>query len=183
MRKQNKSHEDSIQENLDVWCFEVGTNFENYSIEAAQKFIKYIGTEAVSDLGCGDGAATKVFVANGNPTTAVDINPDKLDKIEGAKKVETDFLTYLSKPVGNVFLHHSLEHYAYPEKVLSLLAKNVKKGAYCYIAVPKNDNPHSVHHVAFDSADELIPEGFEVIDISESDTPTWPEFAVITRKI
>lgn len=178
----NISPEESIRQNLDTWCFEVGSQFEEYSVKSAERFLKYIKKQAVIDLGSGDGAATRVFIENGNPTTAVDINQDKLDKIIGAKKVQADFVSFLSKPVDNLFFHHALEHCPNPDEVLELIGKHLKKDKYCYIAVPKNDHPHSVHHVAFESLDEIIPPGLEIIEGGESDNPTWPEYFVIAKK-
>lgn len=177
----NITHDESIQQNLEGWCFEVGSEYENYSIAAANLFIEYIGTKPVIDLGSGDGAATKVFVANGNKTTAVDINSEKLNRIEGAKLVQTDFMSFLSKPLDNIFLHHSLEHYVNYQDVLDAIASHLKKGSYCYIAVPKGDTPHSVHHVAFESVDEICPPGLEVIECTESEKP-WPQYYAITKK-
>lgn len=182
-RKQELTHDESIQDNLDKWCLEVGTVFEGHSVKAANKFLEYIKNSPVVDLGSGDGAGTNVFVKNGNPTTAVDINPEKLINIKGAKLQLTDFLGYLKKPVDNVFCHHALEHYVDYEKVLEAIGKWLKKGSYCYIAVPKNDEPHSVHHVAFDSHKELIPPKTEIIEYGESDDMSWPEYYVIVRKI
>lgn len=181
-RKQELTHQESIQDNLEKWCFEVGTIYENHSIKAATKFIKYIKKSPVVDLGAGDGAGTGVFIKNSNHTTAVDINPEKLMKIKGATLELTDFLGYLKKPVDNIFCHHALEHYVDYEKVLKAIGKWLKKGCYCYIAVPKNDTPHSVHHVAFDSYKEIIPPNTELIEHGESDDMAWPEYYVIVRK-
>lgn len=183
MRKLNVNTQQSINENLETWCFEVGTHYESYSKHAAERFISYIGNSPVVDLGAGDGAATKVFVANGNKTTAVDINAEKLGKIKGAKVVQADFVSYLSKPVDNVFMHHSLEHCPNPEEVLALISKWLKKGCYCFIAVPKDDTPHSVHHVAFDSVDEIQPPGLELVESIISNEKEWKQYIVIARKV
>lgn len=176
----NISPEDSIQQNLDGWCLEVGSAYEKYSVKSAKKFIEYIGREPVVDLGSGDGAGTRVFVENGNPTIAVDINPTKLEKIKGAELVNEDFLTFLNKPVDNIFMHHSLEHFVNYQEVLDRIAEYLK--GYCYIAVPRGDHLHSVHHVAFESVEEIIPPGLEVVESGESDDSEWPEFWVIARK-
>lgn len=180
-QKVNITHQESIDQNLETWCYEVGTHYEEYSKVAAQRFIKYIRKGNVVDLGSGDGAATNVFVNNGNKTVAVDINPEKLMKIKGAKLELTDFLGYLKKSVDNIFCHHALEHYVDYEKVIAAIGKYLKKGCYCYIAVPKGDKPHSVHHVAFESLDEITPKGLEVIEAVETNDP-WPEYYVIARK-
>lgn len=182
MKTSDISKEQSIKENLDGFCFEVGSSYERYSVEAANKFIEFIGTKPVADLGCGDGAATNVFVANGNKVTAVDINPAKLNRIKGATLVNEDFETFLSKPVDNIFLHHSLEHYVDPQAVLNKISKHLKSGSYCYIAVPKGDCVHSVHHVAFESVEEILPPELEIVETGESDEVTWPQYYTITRK-
>lgn len=182
MKTSALSHDKSIQENLDVFCYEVGSQFEKYSIKAANRFLQYIGKNPVVDLGSGDGAATKVFVANGNKVTAVDINPDKLSKITDAKTVQKDYVSFLSKPVDNVFLHHSLEHYVDSNKVLRLISKWLKPGCYCYIAVPRKGELYSVHHTVFESIAEIKPPGLKVVESLEDTDLTWPEYCVIARK-
>lgn len=182
MKKSDITPEQSIQHNLDVYCFEVGSDYEKYAVRSAERFIEHIGNKPVIDLGCGDGAATRVFVKNGNKTTAVDINTDKLDKIEGAQTIEDNFINYLSKPVGNLFLHHSLEHYVEPEKVLELIGKNLKKGSYCFIAVPYGGEVHSVHHVVFESIEEITPPNTTVVDSWIDKNEGWPEIGIIVRK-
>lgn len=175
--------EDSIQENLNTWCFEVGTEYEEYSRQSVARFIKYIGKETVIDLGAGDGAATNHFAKNGNKVIAVDINPHKLSEIKTAWHiVKQDFVTYLSKPIQHhIFMHHALEHCIDYDTVLELIGKNLAKGKYCYIAVPKDDTPHSVHHVAFDNAEELVPPNLEVIELIAHNQPQ-KEYIAITRK-
>lgn len=174
--------ENSIEENLNTWCFEVGTEFEEYSRKSVEKFINFIGKETVIDLGAGDGAATNHFAKNGNKVIAVDINAHKLAEIKTAwRVVEADFVTYLSKPIKHhIFMHHALEHCIDYNKVLELIGKNLAKGKYCYIAVPKDDEPHSVHHVAFDSAEELIPTGLDTIELIAQDEPQ-KEYVAITK--
>lgn len=182
MIKADITPEQSIQENLEIYCLEVGSDYEKYAVRSAEKFIEYIGKEPVVDLGCGDGAASKVFFENGNNVIAVDINPIKLDKNEWATTVQADFIEYLSKPVGNLFLHHSLEHYVEPEKVLELIGKNLKKGSYCFIAVPYGGEVHSVHHVVFEDANELVPPNTKVIDAWIDEDEGWPEVGIIVQK-
>lgn len=155
------TEEESIRQNLENWCFEVGTTFEAGAKESARLFLEYIGKEPVVDLGCGDGAAISVFTENGNKVTAVDINPEKLNKVQGAKKVQQDFLTFLTKPVDNIFMHHSLEHFVNYEEVLKRISKHTK--GYCLIAVPNNDHVHSVHHVQFETVDDIIPPNMEQV--------------------
>lgn len=183
MKISDISAEDSIEQNLNTWCFEVGSVFEQYSIKSAHRFLPYIKKKPVIDLGAGDGAATKVFIENGNKVTAVDINQSKLDKIQGGTVVKEDFLTFLSKPVDSIFFHHALEHFSKPQKVLDAIGKHLKKGCYAYIAVPKGDTPHSVHHVAFESVEELVPSNTEIIESGEVSTGEWPEYWVIVRKV
>lgn len=178
----NLTPDESIKQNLETWCFEVGTHFEGYSIAAANEFIKYIGKQRVADVGAGDGAATKVFRKNGNPTVAVDINVHKLAEIGGETEV-ADFITYLSKPLDNIFMHHSLEHYSDPATVLRILGDNLKQGKHFYIAVPKGDSLHSVHHAVFESLDELYPPRTEILEAREDNDTHWPQYVVIGKKL
>jgi SAM-dependent methyltransferase len=182
-RTTNITPDDSIQQNLDTWCFEVGGEYEAYSQLSADRFIQHIGKETVIDLGSGDGAATNYFAKNGNKVIAVDINTHKLAEIKTAwHVVKDDFVHYLSKPIKHhLFMHHALEHTIEYQKVLDLIGKNLAKGKYCYIAVPKDDEPHSVHHVAFDSPEEIIPTGLTLIESIAHDEP-WKEYITITRK-
>lgn len=183
VRTLNNTPEEAMQGNLNTWCLEVGSEYEKYSRQSAEKLIKYIGTKPVVDLGAGDGAGTKRFVENGNPVTAVDINADKLNRIEGAMTVEQDIVSYLDQPLENIFMHHVLEHIPNWEEVLYLISEHLKKGRYCLIAVPKDDTPHSVHYVAFDSWGEIAPEGLELIEHWEtSDSAIWQEYGIIARK-
>lgn len=149
----------SIKDNLKYWCYEVDTVFENHTIELAKMYRDYIVGKEVVDLGSGDGAANKGF--KGLTITAVDINQDKLDKNTAQHKICQDFITYLEgvDAIPNLFMCHTLEHFIEPEKVLNLLNKKVTKSIF--IAVPARDSPSSVHHVAFDSVDELILPDFE----------------------
>ena len=183
MIKSNTSPSDAIKENLETFCFEVGTEFEQYSKVQAARFVEFIGTKPVTDLGAGDGAGTGYFVINGNPVTAVDINPDKLDKIDGAMTVCRDIVSYLEASDGeaNIFMHHVLEHIPNYEEVLSLISKKLNKGGYALIAVPKGDEPHSVHYVQFDDPSEIIPEGLTVVDSWSADGG-WPELGIIARR-
>lgn len=183
-RKLDIDYKESVRQNLNEWCFEVGTEYERYSREAAEKFIEYIGKQSVVDLGAGDGAATKVFLENGNKVIAVDINKEKLSKIDQrADIICQDIKEYMKFVVlKNVFLHHTLEHIVDYQEILDQIGKKLVKGGYCYIAVPKDDKPHSVHHVAFDSIEELCPPGLEVVEQYESNVPYWKQYVVIARK-
>lgn len=181
MKKINLTKEESLDRASGGGIFEVGSDYERYSVTSAKRFIEYIGKKPVVDMGSGDGAGTQVFVANGNPTTAVDINKTKLKRVKGAELVHTDFVSFLNKPVENIFMHHALEHYVDPEAVLQLISKHLKPGRYCYIAVPKNDEPHSSHHVAFESVEEIAPPGLKVIDSGETEGE-WEEYYVICQQ-
>lgn len=174
--------EESIQQNKETWCMEVGSEFEKYSQLSVDIFVKFIGKNPVVDLGAGDGAGTNAFLKNGNKVVAVDINPEKLACIKG-KTVEMDIKSYLNgvKSVDNVFMHHVLEHIVNYQDILDLIALKLKKGGYAFIAVPKDDHVHSVHHVAFSSYEEIVPPGLEVVERWESSDP-WPEYGVIVRK-
>lgn len=170
----------SIDDNLLVWCYEVDTVFENHTIELAKEYRKYIVGDEVVDFGSGDGAANKGF--KGLKITAVDINPDKLDKNTAQTKVCQDFITYLEgvKSIPNLFMSHTLEHFVDPESVLALLDKKVTKSIF--IAVPARDFPNSVHHVAFDSVDEITLPSFKVKKAEERQHADLYEFIFIGVK-
>jgi SAM-dependent methyltransferase len=177
------THDESIKENLEEWCYELETDYKQYSESAAKEFLDYVGKRVVVDLGGGDGAGANVFIANGNKVTVVDINQKKLDRVEGAATVCQDFLEFLSKPVGNLFIHHALEHYPDYEEVLKRIGKYLRPGCYCYIAVPAGDHLHSVHHVAFDSPEELVPPGLELAASGTRDKGNgWKEHYAITKR-
>lgn len=170
----------SIGDNLRVWCFEVGTIFENHTKDLAKEYRKYIVGDEVVDLGSGDGAANKGF--KGLKITAVDINQDKLDKNTAQTKVCQDFITYLKgvESIPNLFMSHTLEHFVDPESVLKLLDKKVTKSIF--IAVPARDTPNSVHHVAFDSVDEITLPSFTVEKAEERQHADLYEYVFIGVK-
>lgn len=180
MRTSSLTPEETIERASGGGIFEVGSDYEKYSVASANKFIQYIGKKPVVDLGSGDGAGTQVFVANGNKATAVDVNKAKLHRIEGAELVNTDFVSYLNKPVDNIFMHHALEHYSDPPRVLKLISKYIKPGCYCYIAVPRNDTVHDSHFAAFDSLEEIFPPGLEIVESGETEGE-WEEYYVIAK--
>jgi hypothetical protein len=80
--------------------------------------------------------------------------------------------------IPNIFSHHALEHLPNPQDVLNLISKKLKSGGYIYFEVPANDHIHSVHHATFDSPEDLLPPGFEIVETSNSKT----EHYIIARK-
>lgn len=180
MRKLGMPPALSIKENLDTWCFEVGTIFENHTKDLAKEYRKYIVGDEVVDLGSGDGAANKGF--KGLKITAVDINQEKLDKNTAQTKICQDFVTYLEgvDSIPNLFMSHTLEHFVDPESVLALLDEKVTKSIL--IAVPARDAPNSVHHVAFDSVDEIILPSFTVKKAEERQHADLFEYVFIGVK-
>lgn len=165
----------------------MGDRFEQMSIDAAHEFINYINDlgldHSVVDLGCGDGAATKIFYENNFRTIAVDINEEKLNKVSGAK-INTDILTFVRffKRINNVFAHHSFEHYVDIEKVIKIIGEKMYPGSLYYIVVPAGDYLHSVHHVVFESPEELLPKGFKPIKL-EKQFRDEMEFICIAQKL
>lgn len=187
MIKADISPDESILHNLDTWCYEVGTNFENMNIDAAEDCIKYIDemglSRSVIDLGCGDGAATKVFFEKQFITIAVDINYKKLSKVPGPK-IETDMLTFVNffNKLGNVFSHHAFEHVSNIDEVIQTIGEKMYVGALYYVVVPARDYLHSVHHVVFESPEELLPPGLTPIKLEERERDE-PEFICVAQKV
>lgn len=178
------SPEESVRQNLETYCMEVGSQYEQYAKRSARRFVDYIGKDTVVDLGCGDGAAVKEFIKNGNKVIAVDINKDKLKHVDQrADTVCADALSFLDKQTAkNIFMHHSLEHIVNYQEVLNKVSTQLQKGGYAYIAVPRGDTVHSVHHVAFEQPGELVPKGLKIVTSWESGGDEWKEMGVIVRK-
>jgi len=181
------SPEESILHNLDTWCYEVGSDFEEMGRQAALDCIGYLTTIHVLDLGCGDGASTRAFVENNIYVLAVDINYEKLQSIPmPAVKWELDMLTALrtlsNNSVHNVFAHHSLEHVVNVDEVLIEIARVIRPEGLFYAVVPADDTLHSVHHVVFETPEELSPPGFKIIK-AERQTRNEPEFICIAQSV
>lgn len=175
---------ESLLQNLDTWCYEVGSVFEQVNREAALEFVQIAGPQRVVDLGCGDGASMKFFAECGITALGVDINRRKLENVPGYTVV-TDMLSFLkSQPIAwldNIYTHHALEHCVEADKVIQEIGRTLAPGGYYYAVVPAHDTIHSVHHVVFESAEELLPPGLEPIFVGEQ-TRNETEFKCIARK-
>lgn len=186
MRTAPISLEDSINDNIKAFCLEICTEFEQYSINAAQDFIPYCKVKDVVDLGCGDGASYKPFREAGFKWFGVDINKEKLSSLPDDSYICMDFLTYLAtcedESIENIFCHHALEHFVYPNLVMLEISRVLKPGGACYIAVPSFGVLYSVHHVVFESVDEIIPHKLKVLVKRSDQSQDYPQFISITKK-
>lgn len=170
----------SIEEQLKTYAFEVGSQWQESSIEAVRRFSRYLKPkDTIIDLGCGDGAATKAFQDKDFTVIGVDINSKKL-KQNPTETVCADMVTYLkdNNQIPNIFIHQALEHLPNPQEVLVLIHEKLLEGGLVYIEVPNNDELHSVHHSTFDRPEDLLPIGFEVIEQSSDNL----EHYLIARK-
>ncbi len=187
MIKASITREESILNNLDTWCYERGDRFEQSSIEAAQDCVRYINSlgfdHHILDLGCGDGAATKEFFELGFNTLAVDINPEKLERVPGLK-FESDIVEFTEKIkiFNNIFSHHAFEHVVNIEEAIKNIGKKIQPGCLYYVIVPANDYLHSVHHVVFESPEELLPPGLTPLKM-EYQERAEPEFICVAQKL
>jgi len=189
--------EESIKENLEAWCFEVGSRFEEIGRDAADDFFHIwlknnpnhpFGNINVIDLGCGDGASSLKLAESGFYVKAVDINKEKLDKIQ-SKFIKTyyidmeDFLdSQKDDSIENIFTHHSLEHTIDAEEIIKLCGQKLKKQGIYYAVVPADDYLHSVHHIVFEDPLELLPEGLELIRAYKRERFGEKEFICIATK-
>lgn len=185
---------DSQVENLDTWCYEVGSRFEEIGVDAAQEFCRYweeyhnFGANVV-DLGCGDGSSSRELVKLDFSVVAVDINKEKLDKIDHfyIEKIHTDMEDYLysqeDNSIENIFTHHSLEHAIDAEEIIRLCGQKLKKGGLYYATVPADDYLHSVHHIVFEDPLELLPEGLELIRAYKRERFAEQEFVCIATRL
>lgn len=180
------TQEESILYNLETWCYEVGSDFEDMGRQAAKDFIKYAINKNVLELGCGDGSTAKVFKDNNIRAMYVDINLEKLLKIPYGLIWKEDMLEALrlckSNTIGNIFAHHSLEHVVEVEEVLKEVARVMRPLGIFYAIVPADDYLHTVHHVVFESAEELLPKKFKPI-VLEKQYRNEPEFICIAQKL
>ena len=146
------------------------------------------GNINVTDLGCGDGASSLKLTESGFYVKAVDINKEKLDKIQNKfiKTINSDMLNYLSScednSIDNIFIHHSLEHTTDAKEIINLCGRKLKKGGLYYATVPAGDYLHSVHHIVFESALELFPEELSLILASMRTRFGEKEFVCIATK-
>lgn len=186
MIKSEISHEESVKENLETWCYEVGTRFEEVNKDAVQDFISFLHPleKTVYELGCGDGAAGKEFVKNGFITYGIDINQEKLDKYPGIR-IRYDIFDLLKKyadnSLTNIFTHHALEHMINADEIIKEISRVLRPGGTYYAIVPAKDYLHSVHHVVFESVEELLPPGLEVLELKEQ-FRSEAEYKCVARK-
>ena len=161
------SPEESIKEQLGTYIMESQTHFAQSSQQGVERLVPHLTNKRVVDLGCGDGASTKFFTEHGVKVIGVDINQEKLDLNQTATICD-DMVSYLKKQpdnsIPNIFCHHALEHLPNPQEVLDLISKKLPTGGVIYIEVPDEGAPHEVHHASFGSAEDLLPEGFEVVE-------------------
>jgi len=184
--KANIKHKDSIQENLDIWCYERGTRFEIANEEAAKEFMNLLEEPYtdVIDLGCGDGAAGQYFVERGLFTIGIDINQEKLKNYPGIS-IAVDMYDFLremkNESIQNIFTHHALEHTVRARDIIAECGRVLQPGGYYYAVVPANDHLHTVHHVVFEKAIELLPVGLIPIFCDYQDRME-PEFKCVAQK-
>lgn len=186
---------ESIDENLNTWCYEVGSRFEEIGVDAAddfhfffkkREFRDLIG-EDVYDLGSGDGASSRRLHNLGYYVISIDINKEKLEKCIASVKIQEDILTFLKDVpdgygLGNVFTHHSLEHMVDAPEIIELIGKLILPGRIYYAIVPAGDYLHSVHHVVFESPEELLPPGMQPIILQEQERFGEKEFKCVAAK-
>lgn len=167
IKNANITPEESIKEQLKVFIMEADTPFAESSKSAVHAICTYIKDKRVVDLGCGDGAATRPFIAKNVEVTGVDINKEKLAENPAKYTIQNDIVSYLTaqkdNSIPNIFAHHSLEHLPNPSEVLALVTKKLASGGIFYAEVP-DDKVHDVHHSSFSEPLDLLPEGFTEIE-------------------
>lgn len=192
---------ESQKQNLKMYCMEVGSEFEPQTRTAARWFLEHLDSESVIvDLGSGDGAATLEFMEQGYSVIAVDLNPQKIQRLLDLTEkyleedlfqivvgLDSDFISYLSavrdESLTAIFCHHALEHCIYVDQVLTQITRVLAPGGVCLIVVPANDTLHSVHHTVFESVDELVPPGLEIVIGEISDRNQRDDFWVLTKRV
>ncbi len=190
MKIKKITYKESIEENLTYWCMEIGSRFEEINQDAVKEFIKIfeekkIINKNILDIGSGDGAATNEFIKNGFKVTALDINMEKLGRIQNANAVCADALTYIEnqKYLNNVFTHHSLEHMISADQIIKKISEKMTPNCLYYATVPAGDYLHSVHHVVFESPIEILPPMFEPILLKERERFGEKEYVCVAIKI
>ena len=186
-QKKDINLDEAIKEQLAVFDFEVGTQFEDMSRGAVDDFDKFTEVKSVLELGCGDGAAIKRFLELGYIVEGVDVNPLKIEKCpEGASVVTGDILSFLNSKeensVENIFTHHVLEHTIHYGDILKEVNRVLKKGGLFMCVVPAFDHIHSVHHVEFNDPRDVAVDGFEEL-VCDLKHRIQPEFHYVGRKV
>lgn len=186
MRKTSTTtHARSIDANLRTWCYEVGTRFEEVNRQAVHDFARYCESGQVIELGCGDGAAANEFLRLGYEYVGIDVNPGKLRRIGGGVTHCRDVLEWLYEQdddsLPNIFAHHFLEHTVDVEKILVEIARTLAPGGIYYAVTPAHDYIHTVHFIAFEDAEELLPPGLELLHSGEQKR-NEPEYYCVAEK-
>lgn len=166
MKKAKVTKSEAIDANLGAFILEIGTPWEQWSIDAAKQFDKHCTIKTVLELGCGDGSAVKQFLKLGYTVTGVDINPVKTKHIKNATIISSDILDYLrtlpDNSVDNIFTHHVLEHCIDSDIIIQEIGRVLKH--YCMIVVPHESDPHAEHFVVFETPEELrVPQTEQII--------------------
>jgi SAM-dependent methyltransferase len=113
----------------------------------------------ILELGAGSGRVTHPLIALGRRVVAVDFNPEMLDLIEGAEKIEARIQDlYLGRTFGGVLLMSNLINHPDPGERLALLR-----------AIQRHLGPHGVALI-----ERYDPE------TGEDPTPTEQQRFVIT---
>ena len=198
MKIREITSQESQKQNLDAWCYEVGTRFQHMSVEAAKEFANYISHvdpkeklnwSHIIDLGSGDGAGTNALIDSGFDVTAVDINRHKLERNTGANLAQKNILEYVTDAsfLPHIFTHHSLEHTVDAPEIIQNIGIKMNEGYFYYATVPAEDYLHSVHHVVFESPEELLPPRCEPILLEQrtrydGENNAEKEFVCLARK-
>jgi len=185
-QRANLTTTQSIKQNLKTFTYERGNEWEHLSIDAVRSFMAYAPTNKVVELGCGDGAAIAEFTKHHYHVTGVDINPLKLAKIpQDIPTVQSDILAYLRRhpdnSLPNIFCHHTLEHCVHYQEILKEIGRTLRPNNIAYIVVPKDHELHSVHHVVFESPEEITVPGLVTI-YNDFEIRSGQEYRYVGRK-
>lgn len=186
MRQSGVTHEASIMSNLQQFCYEVDSEFQAANNDAAKDCVRYLEQKSIIELGCGDGAALQKFVELGVTVFGVDINEEKL-AVNPHPHIASDMLSWLeTQPddsLPNIFMHHALEHIIAVDELLWLISIKLVPSGIFYCVVPADDEPHEVHHTAFDSPHELAPPEMQRIVATKQVRYGHPEYLYIGQKV
>ncbi|MDH5747694.1 MAG: class I SAM-dependent methyltransferase [Rhodospirillales bacterium] len=127
----------------------------------------------VADIGCGDGALTRLMTRQGATVIGLDTNPKQLEKAQSAEPAgkETygtggaEDLPFENSSMDVIVFSNSLHHVPVDlqDKALEEAARVLKPGGYIFISEPLAEGPHFEMQQPYHDETEVRARAYEAI--------------------
>jgi SAM-dependent methyltransferase len=170
---------------------ELGEPLQQSTKERFAWIASAIKGEKILDIGCSQGILPILLAREGKKVTGIDIFEEAIDFANKLKSEETkttqknvkfiqgDFLKLnIKEKFDTIILGEILEHFFYPEKLITKILKNLKENGQIVITVPFGINDYYDHRKTYYLHDllKLIWADFDVKEIKYSEirnTNNW----------